>query len=80
MFNDIAEAIVAGFSKSYSGFTVIANREQAIKQALDYADMGDIVVLAGKGHERYLDHQGYREYFNEREIVEKYWHSLSLSK
>lgn len=80
LFNDIAKAIVAGFSKSYSGFTVIANREQAIKQALDYADMGDIVVLAGKGYERYLDHQGYREYFNEREIVEKYWHSLSLSK
>jgi len=79
-FSEIAKAIVAGFSKSYRNFTVIANRKQAIKQALDYANMGDIVVLAGKGHERYLDHQGYREYFNEREIVEKYWHSLSLSK
>ena len=72
-FNNIANAIVSGFEKHYGNFTVIANRQQAIEQALSYANSSDTIVLAGKGHECYLDKQGHREYFNERAVVEKYW-------
>jgi UDP-N-acetylmuramoyl-L-alanyl-D-glutamate--2,6-diaminopimelate ligase len=35
-----------------SGFTVIMDREDAIRDALHQAEPGDVVIIAGKGHER----------------------------
>lgn len=48
----IIDDIVQGFS-SGACFQVVIDRKEAIEQALDLAQSGDIVVIAGKGHENY---------------------------
>lgn len=47
--------------------TVIADRREAIKQALIEAQTGDCVVIAGKGHENYQEINGKREHFDDKE-------------
>ena len=50
----IIEQILAGFSGNPGGrVTVIPDRAQAIRTAVDFAQPGDVVLLAGKGHENY---------------------------
>ncbi len=50
----------------------IIDREEAIKAAVMIADKGDIILIAGKGHEDYQEINGVRSKFDDREIVEKY--------
>ncbi len=50
----------------------IQNREEAIKTALMLAQPGDIVLIAGKGHETYQEVNGVRTRFDDIEIAEKY--------
>jgi UDP-N-acetylmuramoyl-L-alanyl-D-glutamate--2,6-diaminopimelate ligase len=49
----IIEDIKKGFPSSHKNYTVIPDRESAIKEAILMAAPGDIVLLAGKGHEDY---------------------------
>jgi UDP-N-acetylmuramoyl-L-alanyl-D-glutamate--2,6-diaminopimelate ligase len=48
---------------------VIGERTDAIKYALQHARPGDIVLLAGKGHETYQDINGQRLDYDERAFV-----------
>ncbi len=48
------------------------DREKAIKKAIDLAEPGDVILLAGKGHEEFEIISGKRVYFNEKEIVKNY--------
>lgn len=48
---------------------VVNNRQQAIAYALDQADKGDIILLAGKGHESTQEINGHLLPFNDMEIV-----------
>jgi len=65
----IINDIVAGFTKNSYG--VISDRRSAITYAIKSAFYGDIVIIAGKGHEKYTcDKAGYH-YFDEREIIDK---------
>lgn len=50
----------------------IADREEAIKTAISIARDGDIVLIAGKGHEDYQEIKGIRYKFDDMEMVEKY--------
>jgi len=50
--------------------TVIPDRAQAIRYALDLARPGDIVALLGKGHETYMEVRGVRLPFSDRAVVE----------
>lgn len=47
----------------------IVNREQAIKTACALAKSGDVILIAGKGHEDYQDVKGVKHHFDDREIV-----------
>ena len=51
----------------------IENRDQAIKTAVRLAQAGDIVLVAGKGHEKYQDIQGVKHPFDDKEVLEKYF-------
>lgn len=53
--------------------TVILNRREAIRYALDIAEPGDIVALLGKGHEEYIETDGVRRHFSEWEILQEYF-------
>lgn len=52
---------------------VIADRRQAIRRGIQIARSGDILVLAGKGHEHYEINQYGRSPFDERRIVTEAW-------
>ena len=47
----------------------ITNRKEAIKTACSLAQPGDVILIAGKGHETYQEVKGVRSYFNDKEIV-----------
>ncbi len=59
----IIEDILAGMPAS--GFEVIAERRAAIGVAIHQAQRGDVVLLAGKGHEDYQEIQGVRHEFSD---------------
>ena len=48
---------------------MIENRKEAIRKALRIAKDGDIIVLAGKGHETYQEIMGVKRPFDEKVIV-----------
>lgn len=47
----------------------ITNRKQAIKTAVQLANSGDIILVAGKGHEKYQDINGVKHPFDDKEIL-----------
>ena len=47
----------------------ITDRREAIKTACHLAKPGDIILLAGKGHEKYQDIQGVKHPFDDKEIL-----------
>lgn len=49
----------------------IENREKAIIRALDQAEKGEIILLAGKGHENYIIDKNGKHPFSEKEIIKK---------
>lgn len=65
----ILSAIEEGIRETDAEYEVIENRREAIRQAMDMAVGGDIIVLAGKGHETYQDIKGVKNPFDEKEIV-----------
>ncbi len=67
--NDIINDILTGMKKTDGKYVVIPDRRQAIKYCIENAGRGDIIVLAGKGHEDYQEINGVKYHFDEREIV-----------
>ncbi|MFH1511742.1 MAG: UDP-N-acetylmuramoyl-L-alanyl-D-glutamate--2,6-diaminopimelate ligase [Bacillota bacterium] len=65
----ILEAIEEGMKPTSGEYIVIENRREAIRYALDMAEEGDIVILAGKGHETYQDIMGVKRPFDEKVVV-----------
>jgi len=63
----ITSEIVKGFSSG--NYKVILDREGAIKEALSLAREGDIVIIAGKGHEAYQIFKDRTVSFDDRQIV-----------
>ena len=49
----------------------ITNREQAIKTAAQLATKGDIILVAGKGHEKYQDINGIKHPFDDKAILKE---------
>jgi len=47
----------------------ISNRKEAIRTAFALAHQGDIVLVAGKGHEKYQEINGVRHHFDDKEII-----------
>ncbi|MGL5706589.1 MAG: UDP-N-acetylmuramoyl-L-alanyl-D-glutamate--2,6-diaminopimelate ligase [Tannerellaceae bacterium] len=50
----------------------ITDRKQAIKTAIMMANAGDVILIAGKGHEDYQDVKGVKHHFDDREIVREF--------
>ena len=66
----IIDDILAGLKDSEIPFDVVVDRTKAIHHSLKIAEKGDIIVLAGKGHEDYQVFPGNEHiHFDEREIV-----------
>ena len=67
---NIVDDIVAGFTRA-GELTVIEDRAAAIAWTIDQAADGDVVLVAGKGHENYQDSQGERIAFSDIAVAEK---------
>ncbi len=64
----IVRDIAAGFG-ARGGCQVILDRREAIRSALGKARAGDVVLLAGKGHEAYQEVKGTRFPFDDRQVA-----------
>ncbi len=68
----IISEIATYFTAGTCPYVAIPDRRKAIEYALSHAKKGDIILLAGKGHESYQIVCGVRERFSETEIVEEF--------
>ena len=66
---DIIEDIKTGINKTGGKYVVIPDRTDAIRYCIENAEDGDIIVLAGKGHEDYQDKNGVKTHYDEREVI-----------
>lgn len=57
----------AGRKKSIS----IVDRREAIKTAISFANEGDIILVAGKGHEKYQEINGVKHHFDDKEVLDE---------
>ena len=67
IINDIKSGLTPG-----KAHEIIPDRKQAIEFALSKAKPGDTVLVAGKGHENFMEINEKKFYFNEREIIKYY--------
>ncbi|MDE6249816.1 MAG: UDP-N-acetylmuramoyl-L-alanyl-D-glutamate--2,6-diaminopimelate ligase, partial [Paramuribaculum sp.] len=54
----------------------VADRREAIRTAAALAGKGDVILVAGKGHEPYQEIQGVKHHFDDREVVKEVLDSL----
>ncbi len=64
--------ILPGLADSRTPYVVVENRVEAIHYAIDHAQSGDVIVLAGKGHEDYQEINHVKHHLDEREVVAAY--------
>jgi UDP-N-acetylmuramoyl-L-alanyl-D-glutamate--2,6-diaminopimelate ligase len=76
---DIAKQVEAGVISSGSAteYDIILDRREAITMALDSALPGDVVLIAGKGPENYIDFGDHKEHFSDSETVLEWAHGRS---
>ena len=64
----ILDEMEAGITADFKRKTLrIADRHEAIKTAVMLANKGDVILIAGKGHETYQDVMGVKHHFDDRE-------------
>jgi len=67
----IVAEVVRGFNGEAENYLVEIDRREAIRQAIDKAEPGDTVLIAGKGHENYQIFADRTIHFDDREVVEE---------
>ena len=65
----IMEDIVTGMKKTTGSYVAIEDRKEAIQYAILHARPGDVIVLAGKGHEDYQEIHGVKHHMDERDLI-----------
>ena len=69
---DIIKDMLAGITEEQQGRVVaIVDRRQAIQAACMMANKGDVILVAGKGHETYQDVKGVKHHFDDKEELRK---------
>lgn len=72
----IIREILAGMEGTATPYAVVPNRIEAIRYAMDHAQPGDVIILAGKGHETYQIIGREKRHLDEREVVADYVREL----
>ena len=68
---DIMNDIETGMKKTDGKYIKITDRKEAIRYAIEHGEQGDIIVLAGKGHEDYQEIKGVKYPMDERVIIQE---------
>ena len=66
---DIIADIITGIEKTEGKYVAICDRKEAIAYAIHHGQPGDIIVLAGKGHEDYQEIKGVHYPMDERVLI-----------
>ncbi|MBR2932245.1 MAG: UDP-N-acetylmuramoyl-L-alanyl-D-glutamate--2,6-diaminopimelate ligase [Rikenellaceae bacterium] len=73
--NAILDDMVAGLEPT-DRYLRIADRREAIRTAVMLAEAGDVILIAGKGHETYQEVEGVKHHFDDREQVREAFAAL----
>ena len=73
IIKDMEEGLPAAAKRKYIS---IVDRKEAIKTAISLAKPEDIVLIAGKGHEKYQEIKGVKYHFDDKEIVKEVFEML----
>jgi UDP-N-acetylmuramoyl-L-alanyl-D-glutamate--2,6-diaminopimelate ligase len=74
---DIIDQMMNGIELSEQVKTLsIVDRKQAIKTAIALAKSGDIILIAGKGHEKYQEIKGVKHPFDDKALANELFHQL----
>lgn len=69
---DIINDMLAGLTKEQLQKVVsIADRKEAIRTACMLASTGDVILIAGKGHENYQEIKGVKHHFDDKEVIKE---------
>ena len=69
---DIINDMLAGLDKQQMKKVVsIVDRREAIRTACMMAEKGDVILIAGKGHEDYQEIKGVKHHFDDKEVVKE---------
>lgn len=60
-----------GIEEVRGSYVEIPNRKEAVRYALIHARKGDVILLAGKGHEEYQEIKGIKYNMNDRAIIQE---------
>lgn len=58
----------------------ITDRKEAIRKAVSMAAKGDIILVAGKGHENYQEIKGVKHHFDDKEVIWEIFESLIINR
>lgn len=67
----IIDDIKTGMAKTDGKYVEIPDRKEAIKYAIEHGEPGDVIVLAGKGHEDYQEIKGKKYPMDERVLIQE---------
>ena len=67
---DIIADIVTGVKRAGGEYITIPDRKEAIRYAIEHGKEGDIIILAGKGHEDYQEIEGVKHPMDERVLIQ----------
>lgn len=68
---DIINDILVGVAKADGEYVTIPDRKEAIAYCMSIGKAGDIILLAGKGHEDYQEIKGVKYHMDERDLIEE---------
>ena len=63
--------IIVGMKKTDGKYIDICDRKEAIRYAIEHGRPGDVIVLAGKGHETYQEIKGVKYDMDERVLIKE---------
>lgn len=66
---EIINDIIVGVKRGPGKYIEIIDRKEAIRYCIDNAIEGDVIILAGKGHEDYQEINGIKYHMDERELI-----------
>ena len=67
----IIDDIIEGMKKTDGKYIDICDRKEAIRYAIEHGRPGDVIVLAGKGHETYQEIKGVKYDMDERVLIKE---------
>ncbi|MBQ1193321.1 MAG: UDP-N-acetylmuramoyl-L-alanyl-D-glutamate--2,6-diaminopimelate ligase [Lachnospiraceae bacterium] len=75
---EIINDIIQGIQKADGKYIMISDRRKAIKYVIENGEEGDVIILAGKGHEDYQEIKGIKYPMDERDIIAEVKKELNM--